>query len=75
MTKPAEDWEKLTPDERLDVRLRLWLEPPDLTFVDAATAAAYGERVGIIRDALALRRPARVPICPMFGVYPLAYAA
>ena len=73
MTKPAEDWESLTPDERLEVRLRLWQEPPDLTFADAATAAAYRERVGIIRDALALRRPARVPVCPMFGVYPLAY--
>ena len=49
-------------------------EPPDLTFADAAAAAAYRERVGIIVDALALRRPARVPICPMFGVYPLAYS-
>jgi hypothetical protein len=74
MTKPVEDWEKLTPDERLDVRLRLWQEPPDVAFADAAVAAAYRQRVGIIRDALALRRPARVPICPMFGVYPLTYA-
>ena len=40
---------------------------------DAAAAATYRERVGIITDALALRRPARVPICPLFGVYPLAY--
>jgi hypothetical protein len=74
MTKPAQDWEDLTPDERLEVRLRLWQEPPDLTFADAATAAAYRERVGVIRDALALRRPARVPVCPMFGVYPLSYS-
>ena len=74
MTRPAENWEALTPDERLEIRLRLWQEPPGLMFADAATAAAYRERVGIIRDALALRRPARVPICPMFGVYPLAYS-
>ncbi len=74
MTRPAEDWEAFTPDERLEIRLRLWQEPPDLMFADAATADAYRERVGIIRDALALRRPARVPICPMFGVYPLAYS-
>jgi len=73
MTKPAEHWETLTPDERLEVRLRLWQEPPDLAFADADAAVAYHERVGIITDALALRRPARVPICPLFGVYPLAY--
>jgi len=75
VTKPAEHWETLTPDERLEVRLRLWQEPPDLAFADAAAAAAYRERVGIITDALALRRPARIPICPMFGTYPLAYSS
>jgi hypothetical protein len=73
MTKPAEDWERLTPDERLEARLRLWQEPPGIAFADTATAAAYRERVGNIRDALALRRPARVPVCPMFGTYPLTY--
>jgi Uroporphyrinogen decarboxylase (URO-D) len=74
MTKPAEHWETLTPDERLEVRLRVWRTPADLTFADAGAVAAYQERVAIITDALALRRPARLPICPMFGVYPLAYS-
>ena len=73
--KPAQDWATLTPDERLEVRMRLWESPPDVAFADDAAATAYRERVGIIRDALALRRPQRVPICPMFGVYPLAYSS
>ncbi len=73
--KPAGHWEALTADERLGVRLALWKEPPDITFADSAAAAAYRERVGILIDAIALRRPARVPICPMFGTYPLAYSS
>ncbi|HTX69873.1 MAG TPA: uroporphyrinogen decarboxylase family protein [Thermoleophilia bacterium] len=74
MTKPAEHWETLTPDRRLEARLEAWAAAPGITFDHAETAAAYRERVGIIADALALRRPSRVPVCPMFGVYPLAYA-
>ena len=73
--KPAANWGTLSPDERLGARLALWKEPPDLVFAGAAAAAAYHERVTIIGDALALRRPARVPICPMFGIYPLSYAS
>jgi hypothetical protein len=73
--KPAQDWATLTPDQRLEARMRLWESPPDVAFADDAAATAYRERVGIIRDALALRRPQRVPICPMFGVYPLAYSS
>jgi uroporphyrinogen-III decarboxylase len=73
MTKPADDWGALTPDERLEARLEHWAGAPDIAFADDASAGAYRERVGLLRDALALRRPARVPVCPMFGVYPLAY--
>ena len=61
MTKPAEHWESLTPDERQDARLRLWLEPPDLAFADAERRGrlprAHRDHHGRARPAAAGARP------------------
>ena len=37
-------------------------------------AAAYAERTGLLRDALELRQPMRVPISPWAGLFPVRAA-
>ena len=59
-----------TPDERFDARMRAWLEPAGVEFVSPDAERAYRERVGLLRDAIELKKPARVPIAPWMGLFP-----
>ena len=65
----TEDWDKLTPDQRFEARMRAWHDP-DVEFESAAAKRAYQERVEMLRDAIELRKPVRVPIAPWMGLFP-----
>jgi uroporphyrinogen-III decarboxylase len=67
-------WSDLTADQRYEARMRAWQEPEGLSFSTPESAAAYAERTGMLRDVLELRKPARVPLSPWSGLFPVRYA-
>ena len=69
----TEDWKQLTPDQRFAARMDAWQDAP-FEFASPDVAAIYRERVQLFRDAIALKKPARVPIAPWIGLFPMRYA-
>ncbi|MFA4965877.1 MAG: uroporphyrinogen decarboxylase family protein [Thermoleophilia bacterium] len=65
----TENWSELTPDERFDVRMQAWMEP-GVEFASPGVRQAYQERVQLFRDAIELKKPARVPVAPWIGLFP-----
>jgi len=58
-------------EERFDV----WLSGQGIPFADADAATAYRQRIGLIKDAIQLKHPpARIPVCPSAGFFPMEYA-
>jgi hypothetical protein len=52
-----------------------WLSGDKILFANADAAAAYRERATLIKDAIQLQKtPARIPICPSAGFFPVQYA-
>ncbi len=52
-----------------------WLSGDNIPFANADAAAAYRERATLIKDAIQLQKtPARIPICPSAGFFPVQYA-
>ena len=68
------NWSKLSPAERLEKRFAEWLEPQGTEFATPEAGQAYKERTQMVKDVVQLRKPVRVPVCPMVGFYPFAYA-
>jgi hypothetical protein len=54
--------------------MRAWQEPQGVAFASPEAAAAYAERAGMVRDAIELRRPVRVPLSPWAGLFPVRCA-
>jgi hypothetical protein len=70
----SEDWDNLTPDQRFEARMRAWLEPANVEFTSDEARQAYRERVQMLRDAIELKKPVRVPIAPWIGLFPAKYS-
>ena len=52
-----------------------WLSGDNIPFTNADAAAAYRKRATLIKDAIQLQKtPARIPICPSAGFFPVQYA-
>ena len=61
-------------DQKQEEFYSAWLEARDVEFVSDDARAAYRERVGLIKDAIQLKtKPARIPVCPSAGFYPIQY--
>jgi len=69
----TENWQSLTADERYAERMRIWMEP-GLEFASPEAAKTHAFKARTIRDAIELRKPERVPICPFVGTYHARYA-
>jgi hypothetical protein len=69
-----QNWDKLTPSERLEARFRDWLSPQGVQFASAEVERAYKERAQMFKDAVQLRKGKRVPIHVHAGFYPISYA-
>lgn len=69
----TENWQSLTPDEKYAERMQAWEAGPGLTFPTQQAQQSYTERARLIRDAIELKKPDRVPICPFSGLYPIRY--
>jgi uroporphyrinogen-III decarboxylase len=62
-------------DRKQKARFDKWLSGENIPFTDPDAAAAYRERVTLIKDAIQLKKtPARIPICPSAGFFPVQYA-
>ncbi len=69
----TENWTDLTPEEKLETRFDIWMNPEGVEFTPEAEKS-FKERTQIIKDAVQLKKPSRIPICPMMGFYPFPYA-
>lgn len=63
-------WDHMTPDERFSARLQAWSEPAGVEFASDEVRDYYGRRVAMLRDAIELRKPERVPIAPWMSLFP-----
>ena len=62
-------------DRKQEALFDQWLSGENIPFTDADAAMAYRERVTLIKDAIQLKKtPARIPICPSAGFFPVQYA-
>ena len=62
-------------DEKQKARFDLWFSGQGIPFVNPEAEAAYRDRVTLLKDAIQMKRvPARVPICPSAGFFPIQYA-
>ena len=62
-------------DHNQNQRFDTWLSGEGIPFIDDDAAAAYRERVSLIKDAIQLEKvPSRIPICPSAGFFPIQYA-
>jgi len=68
------DWGRLSPDQKREALFEAWLSPEGMEFNTPEAEKAYRERVARIRDAALLRKPDRVPVCPMIGFFPAYYS-
>ena len=63
MFQKPENWNELTPQEKLAKRLDHFAEGQGIQFVSPEAEAAYKERATLIKDAIELKKkPARVPV-------------
>ena len=71
----TENWDKLTPDQRYEERMKAWFAiEADIPFVSDEVREAWRERVQMLRDAIELRKPKRVPVFPMGGFFAAQYS-
>lgn len=69
----TENWSQLSPAEKYETRFKFWMNPEGVEFAPEAEKA-FKERVQIIKDAVELKKPPRIPICPMIGFFPVSNA-
>jgi uroporphyrinogen-III decarboxylase len=62
-------WDELDREQRRSRRFQRWLEAPGVEFVNDDVRQEYRERVQSLIDAIALKRPARVPVTAWSGFY------
>ncbi len=61
--------------ERQEERFRIVLDGAGIPFASAEAKAAYVERANLLKAAIQmLEAPARVPVCPSAGHFPIEYA-
>ena len=70
----AENWQKMTPDEKMESRFDAWITAEGVEFADPEAKQAYQERVQMVKDVVQLKKPTRIPVAPNTGFYPFAYA-
>jgi len=66
--------QKQGPAEKRAVRFQEWMTPPRMQFAGPEAEQAFKARVQMFMDVIDLKRPQRVPVVPLIGFYPCAYA-
>jgi hypothetical protein len=73
MPKP-ENFDKLTPDQKRQMRLEAWINHEGIEFSNPETEKGYRERAQMFADTFQMKKPARVPIAIATGFFPFLYA-
>jgi hypothetical protein len=68
------NWKDLSPEEKREARFTQWMAAEGIEFANPEAENAYKERTQLIKDVVELKKPARIPVCPMVGFYPFQYA-
>ena len=68
------EFDKLTPSEKLEARLRAWQHPEGIQFANKEVEQAYKKRVQMLIDVVKLKKPERVPVSISTGFYPFVYS-
>jgi uroporphyrinogen-III decarboxylase len=67
-------WTEMTSDQRLAQRLDVYVNMPDFEFASPEAKELYRKRTTLIRDAFEKKKPARVPVFPSEGFFPVFHA-
>ena len=67
-------WEELSAGEKQEAMFQKWLSPQGVKFTSPQAEKAYKQRVTRIKDAVQLKKPDTIPVCPMTGFFPAYYA-
>ena len=70
----AQQWAKLSPVEKRDARFNEATAADGVPFASPEIKAAYEQRMHMIKDAVDLKKPLRVPVCPFMGFFPFVHA-
>jgi len=68
------DSQHMTPVEKQAARFKEWQTTENMSFADPEAKRLYDERTQMIKDVVQLKKPVRIPVCPIIGFYPFAYA-
>jgi hypothetical protein len=71
--KDVQDWEKLTPEQKREHRLKRWLEASNVKFSSPEAEKLYRERVARLMKAMLVEEPDRVPVILPSANYPAYY--
>lgn len=71
-----ERWIKVAEDagKKQEERFANWLAGNNIPFVSPEAEALYKERVTLYLDAIQMKVPKRIPVCPSAGSFPIEYA-
>ncbi len=72
MFTAPENWNQLSPKEKMDARFKSW-QNLAIEFTSPEAKEAYQQRIQMIQDVTYLKKPERIPIIPWWGVYPAEY--
>ena len=71
----TDNWNELTPEQRYEARMQAWFaSEANIDFVSDEARNAWRERMQMLRDAIELKKPKRVPVLPTGGLLPARYA-
>ena len=71
----TDNWNDLTPDQRYEARMQAWFaSEANIEFASAQARDAWRERMQMLRDAIELKKPKRVPVVPTGGLFAARYA-
>lgn len=69
-----ENWDKMTPDERMETRFDNWLTVEGKSFDSPDAAQRFHRRVQRVIDIIKLKKPDRIPCFTKFGGFIADYA-
>jgi len=71
-----ERWTTVSEDaqQKQDQQFEIWQSAENIPFVSPEAEALYKERIGLFRDAIQMKVPKRIPVCPSAGGFPIEYA-
>ncbi|MBN2029869.1 uroporphyrinogen decarboxylase [bacterium] len=74
MSPLPDNWNTMTPDEKLDARIKNWISTEDKAFETPEAAKKYKERAQRYADVVRLKQPDRIPCTLSAGDYVAHYA-